>query len=406
MLSDPRTRPIGRSVSSGVFFPSSSPIPFTRQSLHPVPAADTPSVHLISSDLWEAITGERLHPTNICEIVSHSMPKSDANGESYQAIQFVVMARDRQGSRILQHRLETETPTEIAAIFDAIYPHLNELVSDQSANFVVQKLCEVVTPAQQDRLQLFFSRDAVAIIDHPISCRVLQKFIETASKVNIVAVFDVMRSKMMDLCLSQNGNHIVQKFIELLPEKVDDVIGLIREDVVRLALDNCGCRVVQRLFEKYSVDVLESLVSKVLRSAKDLATNQYGNYVVQNILEAKCPAHISILVQQFRGHFYEFSIHKFASNVIEKCIRGARKSEQIVIFSEVIGEEGAYEDNRIATMVGDQFGNYVIQRIIEYGTESQQNAIYAVVYDHYDRLCGITYASYVISKLNALGFEF
>jgi hypothetical protein len=57
-------------------------------------------------------------------------------------------------------------------------------------------------------------------------------------------------------------------------------------------------------------------------------------------------------------------------------------------------------------MVSDQFGNYVIQRIIEYGTDGQKNAIYEVVYDNYDSLCGINYAAYVITKLENVGFQF
>jgi hypothetical protein len=111
-------------------------------------------------------------------------------------------------------------------------------------------------------------------------------------------------------------------------------------------------------------------------------------------------------VNAFRSHFYEFSIHKFASNVIEKCIRGASAAEQIIIFAEVMGEEGNYEDDRITRMVGDQFGNYVVQRIIEFGTDSQQNAIYDVVYENYDRFIGSPYAGFVISKLQGMGFEF
>jgi hypothetical protein len=148
------------------------------------------------------------------------------------------------------------------------------------------------------------------------------------------------------------------------------------------------------------------LVEEVLQSAAELATNQYGNYVVQNILEARRPEHVSALVNAFRGRFYEFSVHKFASNVIEKCIRGANRAEQIAIFVEVIGEDGKYQEDRIARMVGDQFGNYVMQRIIEYGTVGQRNAIYGVVYDNYDSLSGITYAGYVIAKFDALEFEF
>jgi hypothetical protein len=291
-------------------------------------------------------------------------------------------------------------------IFDALYPNLAELVVDQAANFVVQKLCEVITPAQQDQLLQFFAADVFGVIAHPISCRVLQKFIETTTKRNVTLIFEAVQPKLINLCLSQNGNHIVQRFIEALPDRIDSIVALIRPHVVQLAIDNCGCRVVQRLFDRYDVDVLALLVAEVLRAAAELATNQYGNYVVQNILEAGRPDHVSALVAAFRGKFYEFSVHKFASNVIEKCIRGASRAEQIAIFAEIVGEEGRYEERRIATMAGDQFGNYVMQRIIEYGTEGQQNAIYAVVYDEYERLSGITYAGYVIAKLVALGFEF
>jgi hypothetical protein len=115
----------------------------------------------------------------------------------------------------------------------------------------------------------------------------------------------------------------VQCFIETLPEKIEDIVALIRPHLVQLAIDNCGCCVVQRLFDRYDVETLKLLVGEVLLSAAELATNQYGNYVVQNILEARRPEHVSALVAAFRGHFYEFSMHKFASNVTEKCIREA-----------------------------------------------------------------------------------
>jgi hypothetical protein len=317
-----------------------------------------------------------------------------------------MLANDRQGSRTIQQKLESGNPTEIAVIFDALYPNLHELVSDPAANFVIQKLCEVIDPDQQRRLLRFFVDNISPIVDQSNSCRVLQKFIETTSKDNVSAIFDAVQNRFLSLCSSQNGNHIVQRFIDLLPDKLDQIMTAIRGHLIRLAGDNCGCRVVQKLFDKYSVDILTPLVNEVLKSAADLAKNQYGNYVVQNILEARRPEHVSALISAFRGHFYDFSLHKFASNVIEKCIRGAGASEQMMIFTEIIGQEGAYEDARIAAMVGDQFGNYVIQRIIEYGTEDQRNAIYAVVYDNYDRLAGINYAKHVIAKLEGLRYQF
>lgn len=367
-------------------------------------------VHLLTSDLWEAMTGEKLSPTNICQIFNISMPAAESQApkspQMLQALQFVMMSKDRAGSRNMQYKLEEGNPNEVTAIFEALYPHLSTLVYDQAANFVIQKMCEVINPVQQSRMLRFFLSNIKTVIDHPNGCRVLQKFIESTSKENILTIFEAVKGNLLDLCLSQNGNHIVQRFIESLPEKIGDMIAVTKPNLVRLAVDNCGCRVVQRLFDKYKVNDLGPLVTEVLKNAAELATNQYGNYVVQHILEARRREDVSALVAAFKGHFYEFSIHKFASNVIEKCIRGATEEERIVIFTEIIGEEGMWEDERIAVMVGDQFGNYVMQRIIEYGTEAQQDAIYDVVYDEFDNLYGINYAKHVIARLEELEYEF
>jgi ectoine hydroxylase-related dioxygenase (phytanoyl-CoA dioxygenase family) len=108
-----------------------------------------------------------------------------------------------------------------------------------------------------------------------------------------------------------------------------------------------------------------------MQCAADLAMNQYGNYVVQNILETGPDEDVTRLIRRFVGRFYQFSMHKFASNVIEKCIRRASDVERQGIFTEIIGISGKWETGRIVRMSSDQFGNYVIQRIIEFGNEKQ-----------------------------------
>ncbi|KAH0795506.1 Pumilio-family RNA binding repeat containing protein [Histomonas meleagridis] len=369
-------------------------------------ATDTKRVHLISSDLWEAITGERQTPSGICQILDSSVPMSNTpNSISLQSMEYVLMARDRQGSRILQKKLDESTPQDRTTIFNSLYPQLSELVYDTSGNFVIQKLCEYLTPEQQQRMLNFFLENIQIIIDNPNGCRVLQKFIEFTTKPNISSIFDAVKPSFIPLCFSQNGNHIVQRFIESLPDRTNEIIEAIEPHLFNLVVDNCGCRVIQRLFDRCPIDELENLVQEVLKCPEKLATNQYGNYVVQNILAAGKKEHISALIKSFRGHFYEFSIHKFASNVIEKCIRDATKDEQMEIFVEIIGDENHFLKDRILRMISDQFGNYVIQRIIENGSESMQNVIYEVVYDNFDDLNG-NYAKHVIAKLEKMGFDF
>jgi hypothetical protein len=363
-------------------------------------------VHLIPSDLWEAITGERLSPDHICQLCDVLVPGLDAASQRSVSLQYVNLARDRAGSRFLQQRIQECAPRERKQIFDSLLPRFGELVFDPASNYVIQKLCEFPTPETQAAFLSFFLSDIHRIVEHQTACRVLQKFIEHTTQANVDQLFFVLRPSLIALCYSTNGNHIVQRFIEMLPARLAEIVASLEPQVAHLVVDNCGCRVIQRLFEQYDIGSLRPLVDQVMRCAGDLAANQYGNYVVQNILEAGPDDDITRLIAAFTGRFYQLSMHKFASNVIEKCIRRASAAQRQGIFGEIIGAQGRWETARILRMAGDQFGNYVIQRIIEFGSDLQQTAIYHVVYQNYDELAEEGYARHVISRLEDQGFNF
>ena len=379
-------------------------------------------VHLITSDLWEAMTGERVTPANLCQLSDLSIVTNDF-GQSHllsqnhqiqqqQISQIVSAAKDKQKSRQLQYKMSVCPTHEKRAIFEAINTNIRELSFDPIANFVVQKFCEVATEFQQSQFLKFFLTDTKEIVDHPSACRVLQKFIETTNTRNIDIIYNEMKGDFVNYCLSQNGNHIVQRFVASLPHRIAEIVDMIKNDVITLAVDNCGCRVVQGLLDQYYVYTFEPLVGKIIDNAVELATNQYGNYVIQYILSEKSHKNVSRMINLFKGHFYDFSVHKFASNVMEKCIRGSTKEERELIFDEILcdhtknSDYPVYNEQRILKMVIDQFGNYVIQRIVEYGNSQQQNAVYDVVYENYDYLIQKQYARHVISRFEYLGFTF
>lgn len=368
------------------------------------------TLNLIPLKLWTEVTGEIVTNDELSHVLDQSLPYNDTNiaarAQMAHQQQYVAMSRDPMKSRNLQKRMQECPQSERNMIFNALAPYLSELVYDQSANFVIQKLCETATREQQQLMLKFFLSDVNNIVDHSIACRVLQKFIETTEASDVDTIYTALRPNLLSLCFSQNGNHIVQRFVEGLPDRLNAIIDIILPNVIPLAIDNCGCRIVQKLFGQYKISQLSLIVAEVMKHSVDLATNQYGNYVVQYILASGQREYVSALLKSFKGKFYSFSVHKFASNVIEKCIRGANDQEREEIFDEIIGVPGNFNHQRILSMVEDQFANYVIQRIIEFGTVEQQTAIYEVVYDNYDRLYSLTYARHVITRLQHLEFEF
>lgn len=69
--------------------------------------------------------------------------------------------------------------------------------------------------------------------------------------------------------------------------------------------------------------------------AEALIQDQYGNYVVQHILEHGKPEDKTKIVGIVRGKVCTYSQHKFASNVVEKCVTYATRQDKTLLIDEV-----------------------------------------------------------------------
>ena len=69
---------------------------------------------------------------------------------------------------------------------------------------------------------------------------------------------------------------------------------------------------IQRVFEYCTDQEKEKVLNEILARPLDLIQDQYGNYVIQHVLEKHEGLNISRIYQFLIGKIYDFSIHKFA----------------------------------------------------------------------------------------------
>jgi hypothetical protein len=138
----------------------------------------------------------------------------------------------------------------------------------------------------------------------------------------------------------------------------------------------------------------------ILEYTLEFVNNQYGNYLIQHILERvnagqmgpqppqqittstpqsphpriadaddpnrhQLPSINELLYAKLRGHFARLSRQKFSSNVVEKCLRIPVPHLRTAIVAELI------EADSVASMLLCSYGNYVLQNVLYVASQEE-----------------------------------
>jgi ribosomal protein S7 len=143
----------------------------------------------------------------------------------------------------------------------------------------------------------------------------------------------------------------------------------------------------------------------------ELVQDCYGNYVIQFVMQHGCEHDQQILMKNVMTNLVEYSQHKFASNVVEKCLQFATRKDRDDMIWKIINAtlDTTNPENKglcvFETMVRDPYANYVVQKVIEVSDERQRTAIMRYVKENINQLRKYTYGKHIIISLEKVTNE-
>lgn len=284
----------------------------------------------------------------------------------------IEFSKDQHGSRYLQNLLEpSQDSSEIdkQQAFEAILPETKQLANDVFGNFVIQKFFDIGSPEMRKQLAEQMRGDVLKLTQEMYGCRVIQKALVHVPRESQVKLAEELK-KHVPVCIrDMHGNFVIQKCIEQMPpDSIQFIIDAVSDDVERWATHTYGCRVIQRLLEHCGADKLEKVLSQILYCIPKLATDLYGNYVVQHMLEHGRKEDKSAILRVMTNDIVKFSTNKQSSNVVEKCFEICSNGEHAHALTEDCNAlyQGVLTTGGLKQMIDDKYGNYIVQRMIEY----------------------------------------
>ncbi|THU91133.1 ARM repeat-containing protein [Dendrothele bispora CBS 962.96] len=276
----------------------------------------------------------------------------------------VEFSGDQHGSRFIQQKLESATSEEKEKVFDEIVPdNTLQLIQDVFGNYVIQKIFEHGTQVQKTRLASAMEGHILALSLQMYGCRVVQKAIEHILPEQQAVFVREIEPYIFRCVRDANGNHVIQKIIERVSPERLGFVHTFRGSVHDMSSHPYGCRVLQRCLEHLPEDMAAPLLEELYKSAIPLMQDQFGNYVIQFILEHGRPQDKALIVSKLRGQLLHMARHKFASNVCEKALVSAEPDARRALVDEIIIPK--FETiTPVMSMMKDQYANYVLQKAV------------------------------------------
>lgn len=326
------------------------------------------------------------------------------NGREWQLSEIkddvVEFATDQHGSRFIQQKLESASAQDKESILKHALTDAQRLMTDVFGNYVVQKLLDYGGANAVKLIAAELEGRMLVLSLHMYGCRVVQKALEVLESRARATLVRELDGHVLKCIRDQNGNHVIQKCVELVePDAVQFIVDSVQGQAVVLAGHSYGCRVVQRILEHGAPNQKAPIMVEIMSSIADLIKDQYGNYVIQHVVEHGTVEERSVIMNLVREEVCQLSQHKFASNVVERCLQHGSLEERQVLIEILIVGEGSPNSSPLNHLVRDQFGNYVVQRVLDVARPPQRERVVSILRAQVPAIKKYSYGKHIIARL-------
>jgi len=241
-----------------------------------------------------------------------------------------LVFKSKVSSRAAQMILEEASPSDAEALSSGLRGKVRNAVQSKHANYVVQKIVQVMPAARASFLIEELVDAASDVAKHRSGCRILCRILEHAPRGSLSdsTTADLL-SKILDdaadLSCHHYGSYVIRHIIEYgLPEHHQRIVDALSADVMRCAKDKFGSHVVEAVIHFSSDDDKLKIVNNLLSNRDQLlslASNQFGRHVVKEMLRMQGDLRQRV-VETFGPMEQQLQLSRYGKSVV-KLLRAA-----------------------------------------------------------------------------------
>lgn len=189
----------------------------------------------------------------------------------------------------------------------------------------------------------------------------------------------------------------VQKLVRNHQETGKAVYQDMKGKIAKLCRKHNACHVVQTMLNYVDYGTRREISEEILADCPNLTTDEFGNYIIQHIISMSdtiLPGVKARVMAMLEPNLIELSMDKFSSNVVECLYAYGSERLKEKIFCKMV------QPAVLNKLIHDNFGNYVLQGILENSNTDASEFIIEVLEDNFGaKLQNMTYGRFVWKKM-------
>uniref|UniRef100_A0A914GZ07 PUM-HD domain-containing protein n=1 Tax=Globodera rostochiensis TaxID=31243 RepID=A0A914GZ07_GLORO len=355
--------------------------------------------------------------------------------------QVTPLSLHKYGNWVIRSVLEYCTEQQKRPVLEQLLENVPTLVTDKYGCFVIQHAIEHGRTEDRERIMRSLHEKVTFLSLHEYGNWVIRSVLEYCTEQQKRPVFEQLLENVLTLVTDPYGNYVIQQAIEHgLPEDRARIVRSLKGDIMKYAQDKFAFKVIEKCLICGTADQKKTLIDnvcggglKTLQNAQQLMADEFGSFVIQKFFEYGTDDQKARLVDALRGHVLTLALHVNGCRVIQTTLKSVDKTSQMEIIEELTPRAcvircikdryGMHVMNTIIELIEPQrlhfvvdaimysptdsvaslclheYGNWVIERVLELCTEQQKRPMLEQILDNLLSLVTDKYGSYVIERV-------
>lgn len=289
---------------------------------------------------------------------------------------------------------------------EVLYPHLKpymlQLIVNEYGNYLYEDFLYVLNYTNFIHYINFISINFESIIYSPFGSKIVQSLLSRANleeKIGteiVKSVSEAMKGRVAKIAINEYASHIIKKFIKMIQSPYNDFIFQeLYKSFTQISTTKFGCCVIDYCLMHSDYSQKKNLINLIINNSTLLITNQFGNYIYQNLIMNSSDELILKIYSIISEDIFFLSKGKYSSNVIEKFFEIKNKA----LINE-IAKCMLHYDSKIIDLVRNNYGNYIIQKIITSITDQHlTKKILSIIIKNIERVVATACGQKLLYKL-------